>query len=147
LQVLKTIFLWTFGTILLLQFVRIDVPNPPKATPEDEIKAPKEVMMLLKKSCYDCHSNHTKWPWYSKVVPISWQVNSNVKNGREWLNFSIWSKYDQKKKDKIYKGIVNALRIKMPPAEYLLIHKEARLSPKERKTITDWAQKNIKEDK
>jgi len=146
LQVLKTIFLWTFGTILLLQFVRIDVPNPPKATPEDEIKAPKEVMVLLKKSCYDCHSNHTKWPWYSKVVPISWQINSNVKNGREWLNFSIWSKYDQKKKDKIYKGIVNALRIKMPPAEYLLIHKEARLSPKERKTITDWAQSKIKDN-
>jgi hypothetical protein len=146
LQVLKTIFLWSFGTLLLLQFVRINVPNPPKATPEDEIKAPKEVMSLLKKSCYDCHSNHTKWPWYSKVVPISWQVNSNVKNGREWLNFSIWSKYDQKKKDKIYKGIVNALRIKMPPAEYLLIHKEARLSPKERKTITNWAQSKIKDN-
>ena len=145
-QVLKTIFLWSFGTLLLLQFVRINVPNPPKATPEDEIKAPKEVMSLLKKSCYDCHSNHTKWPWYSKVVPISWQVNSNVKNGREWLNFSIWSKYDQKKKDKIYKGIVNALRIKMPPAEYLLIHKEARLSPKERKTITNWAQSKIKDN-
>ena len=144
-KVLKTIFLWTFVTLLLLQFVKIKVPNPPKAEPQDEIKAPKEVMVLLKKSCYDCHSNNTKWPWYSKVAPLSWQVKSNVKNGRNWLNFSIWSKYDEKKKQKIYKGIVNALKIKMPPAEYLLVHKEARLTPKEREILTNWAKSNIKE--
>jgi len=145
LKVLKIIFLWTAATLLLLQLVKIDVPNPPKAEPKDEIKAPKEVMTLLKKSCYDCHSNNTKWPWYSKVAPMSWQVKSNVKNAREWLNFSIWSKYDETKKQKIYKGIVNALKIKMPPAEYLLVHKEARLTPKEREILTNWAKSNIKE--
>jgi hypothetical protein len=146
LKVLKQLFLWTFGTILLLQFVQIKVPPAPKATPQDEIKAPKEVMTLLKRSCYDCHSNHTKWPWYSNISPISIQVHSNVKNGRAWLNFSIWSKYSDKKKQKIYKGIVNALNIKMPPAEYLLIHKDARLSQKERKLLQDWAKSHIKED-
>jgi hypothetical protein len=145
LKVLKTLFLWGFATILLLQLIKIDVPNPPKATPADEIKAPKEVMNLLKKSCYDCHSNNTKYPWYSHVAPISWQVKSNIKNGRAWLNFSIWKKYSEEKKQKIYKGIVKALKIKMPPAEYLLIHKDARLTPKERKILIDWAQKHIKE--
>jgi len=145
LQVVKTIFLWTFATLLLLQFIKIDLPKPPKATPDDEIKAPKEVMALLKRSCYDCHSNETKYPWYGHIAPISWQVDSNILNGREWLNFSIWSKYDEKKKQKIYKGIVNALKIKMPPAEYLLVHKEARLTPKEREILTNWAKSNIKE--
>ena len=145
-KVLKTIFLWTFATILLLQFIKIEVPPPPKATADDEIKAPKEVMSLLKKSCYDCHSNNTNYPWYGYIAPISWQVNSNIKNGREWLNFSIWSKYNEKKKQKLYKGIVDALKIKMPPAEYLLVHKEARLTPKERKLLQDWAQSHIKED-
>jgi len=145
LKVLKTIFLWTFATILLLQFIKIDMPTPPAATAKDEIKVPKEVMALLKKSCYDCHSNNTKYPWYGHIAPISWQVDSNIINGRKWLNFSIWSKYDEKKKQKIYKGIVNALRIKMPPAEYLLVHKEARLTPKERDIITNWAKSNIKE--
>jgi hypothetical protein len=147
LKVIKTIFLWTLGTLLLLQFVQIKIPNPPKATPQDEIKAPKEVMTLLKRSCYDCHSNNTKYPWYGYIAPISWQVDSNIKNGRAWLNFSIWSKYDSKKRQKIYKGIVNALRIKMPPAEYLLIHKDARLKPNERKLLQEWAQSNIKEVK
>jgi len=146
LKVLKTLFLWTLVTLLLLQLIKIDVPPPPKATPQDEIKAPKEVMALLKKSCYDCHSNNTKYPWYSKVAPMSWQVDSNIKNGRKWLNFSIWKQYNEEKKQKLYKGIVNALKIKMPPAEYLLIHKNARLTPKERKLLQDWAQSHIKEN-
>jgi len=138
--------LWLGATFLLLQFVQIKVPPPPKATPDDEIKAPKEIMALLKRSCYDCHSNHTKWPWYSKVSPISLQVNSNVKNGRNALNFSIWNKYDEAKKQKLYQKIVDALRIKMPPAEYMLIHKEARLTPQERKMLQDWAKSHIKEE-
>jgi hypothetical protein len=146
LKVLKIMLLWLGATFLLLQFVQIKVPPPPKATPDDEIKAPKEIMALLKRSCYDCHSNHTKWPWYSKVSPISLQVNSNVKNGRNALNFSIWNKYDEAKKQKLYQKIVDALRIKMPPAEYMLIHKEARLTPQERKMLQDWAKSHIKEE-
>ena len=146
-KVLLNILGWGLGFLLLLQFVQIDIPKPPKATAQDEIKAPKEVMAILKKSCYDCHSNNTKYPWYSDIAPISWQVHSNIKNGRAWMNFSIWNKYDEKKKQKLYKGIVDALNIKMPPAEYLLVHKEARLSPKERKLLQDWAKKHIKEDK
>jgi len=137
---------WILGTLLLLQFIKIDVPPPPKATASDEIKAPKEVMKLLKTSCYDCHSNNTKWPWYSKVAPFSWQVASNVKNGRNWLNFSIWNRYDEKKRNKIFKGMVTALNIKMPPAEYLLIHKDARLKPSERKLLQDWAKSHIKDN-
>jgi len=146
LKVLLNIIAWSVGLLLLLQFIQIDIPTPPKATAQDEIKAPKEVMAILKKSCYDCHSNNTNFPWYSDIAPISWQVHSNIKNGRAWMNFSIWNRYDEKKKQKFYKGIVDALNIKMPPAEYLLIHKEARLSPKERKLLQDWAQKYIKED-
>ena len=146
-KVLRNIIVWGVGFLLLLQFVQIDIPKPPKATAQDEIKAPKEKMAILKKSCYDCHSNNTKYPWYSDIAPISWQVHSNIKNGRAWMNFSIWNKYDEKKKQKLYKGIVDALNIKMPPAEYLLVYKEARLSPKERKLLQDWAKKHIKEDK
>ena len=145
-KVLKIILGWGLATLLLLQFIQIDVPPPPKASPNDEIKAPPKIMAILKRSCYDCHSNHTKWPWYSNISPISLQVKSNVKHGREWLNFSIWNRYSQEKKQKLYKGIVNALKIKMPPAEYLLVHKEARLSPKERKMLQDWAKSHIKED-
>jgi len=146
LKILLNILGWGLGFLLLLQFIQIDIPTPPKATAQDEIKAPKEVMAILKKSCYDCHSNNTKYPWYSNIAPISWQVHSNIKNGRGWMNFSIWNRYDEKKKQKFYKGIVKSLKFKMPPAEYLLIHKDARLKPQERKLLQDWAKKYIKED-
>ncbi len=146
-KVLLNIVGWTLGVILLLQFIQIEIPNPPKATPKDEIKAPKEVMNILKKSCYDCHSNHTKMPWYGNIAPFSIAVHSNIKNGRAWLNFSIFNKYDENKKQKIYKGIVNALKIrKMPPPEYLWLHKDARLTQQEVKLLQDWAKKYIKED-
>ena len=130
--------------MLLLQFVQIKIPPAPKATPKDEIKAPKEVMSILKRSCYDCHSNHTKMPWYGNISPISLMVHSNIKNGRAWLNFSIFNKYDEEKKQKIYKGIISALKFKMPPPEYLLVHKDARLTPDERKLLQDWAKSKIK---
>ena len=145
-KILLNILGWGLGFLLLLQFIQIDIPTPPKATAQDEIKASKEVMAILKKSCYDCHSNNTKYPWYGNIAPISWQVHSNIKNGRGWMNFSIWNKYDEKKKQKFYKGIVKSLKFKMPPAEYLLIHKDARLKPQERKLLQDWAKKYIKED-
>ena len=128
----------------MLQFVQIKIPPAPKATPKDEIKAPKEVMSILKRSCYDCHSNHTKMPWYGNISPVSLMVHSNIKNGRAWLNFSIFNKYDEEKKQKIYKGIVSALKFKMPPPEYLLVHKDARLTPEERKLLQDWAKSKIK---
>ncbi len=102
-------------------------------------------MKILRKSCYDCHSNKTNWPWYSKISPISWQVNSNVKNGRNWLNFSIWNRYSKEKREKLYKEIADAVRFKMPPAEYLLIHKEARLTPQERKLLQEWAENQLKD--
>ena len=146
-KTIANIVVWSVGFLLLLQFVQIDIPTPPAATKQDEIIAPKEITSLLKTSCYDCHSNNTKYPWYSNIAPISWQVHSNIKNGRAWMNFSIWNKYSEKKKQKFYKGIVDALNIKMPPAEYLLIHKDARLNPKERKMLQDWAKSYIQKDK
>ena len=146
-KVLLNILAWSLGVILLLQLIQINIPAPPKATPTDEIKAPKEVMNILKSSCYDCHSNKTRMPWYGNISPISIGVHSNIKNGRAWLNFSIFNKYDEEKKQKIYKGIVDSINIqKMPPSEYLLFHKNARLTPKQSKMLQDWAKSKIKED-
>ena len=146
-KVLLNILGWSVGVLLLLQLIQIEIPKPPEATPADEIKAPKEVMSILKRSCYDCHSNYTRMPWYGNISPLSIGVHSNIKNGRKWLNFSIFNKYDEKKKQKIYKGIVDALNIrKMPPPEYLLFHKDARLNKKELQLLQDWASKFIKED-
>ena len=145
-KTLKIMFLWLLGAFILIQFIWIDVPNPPKAKPSDEIQAPEKIKKLLVTSCYDCHSNHTKWPWYSYVAPVSFEVRTHVKNGRNWLNFSIWNQYDEKKKQKLLKSIVKAIDWKMPPPDYMMIHKDARLTPSQRKEIKEWAKSQIKDE-
>ena len=136
---------WTAAVLLLLQLVKIDIPEPPKATAADEIKAPKQIMALLERSCYDCHSNTTKWPWYSDIAPISFEVRGHVKDGREWLNFTIWNQYSEEKKQKRLKGIVKTIDIKMPLPSYVWAHPEANLNKDERESIKKWAQSQIKE--
>lgn len=145
-KTLKIMFWWLLGAFVLLQFIWIDVPPPPKATPADEIKAPPKIKELLVKACYDCHSNNTKWPWYSYVAPISFEVRTHVKNGRNWLNFSIWNRYSQERKQKLLKGIAKAIDWKMPPPDYMLMHKNARLTPEQRAEIKKWAISQIRED-
>ena len=145
-RTLKVFLGWLIGGLLVIQLIQIKVPEPPKAGPQDEIKAPKEIMALLKKSCYDCHSNHTRWPWYSHIAPISWEVDSHVRDGRNWLNFSIWNRYNEEKKQKLYKGIAKSIDWKMPPADYMWIHKDARLTPRERQAIKRWARSHVKKE-
>ncbi len=140
-KTLKLALLWLFGFLVLIQFIHIDIPPAPKAKPQDEIVAPKEISKLLKRSCYDCHSNHTNYPWYGYIEPIGWEVNSHIKNGRNWLNFSIWNSYSKKRQKKLYEGIAQAIESKMPIGNYLWIHKDARLTKEQREAIKRWAEK------
>ena len=145
-KTLKIMAGWLLAGFLLIQFIRIDVPPPPKATPADEIQAPPEIMAILRRSCYDCHSNETHWPWYSDIAPVSFEVRAHVKDGRNWLNFSIWNRYDTAKKEKLYKGIARSIDWKMPPADYMWIHKNARLTRAERQKVKRWAQSQVTDD-
>ena len=137
---------WTLAVFALLQLIHIDIPAPPTPKPGDAVQAPAPVMAALKKGCYDCHSNRDNIPWYGNIAPISFEVRQHVKDGRKWLNFDLWNRYDDEKKQKFYKGTVKTVTSgAMPIPLYLWKHKEARLSPAERKAIIDWAKGHIKE--
>ncbi len=128
------IFLLVF---LAMQFIQTEKKS--EASSKDlEIKAPISVMKVLKKSCYDCHSNETKWPWYSNVAPFSWIISQNVKNARLGVNFSIWESYTKEQKEKKLKAVFRTVYASMPLQGYLKFHKEANLSKSERKMIRDW---------
>ncbi len=143
----KTLFLWVGGAFLLLQAIQVEIPQPPaKIDPNNEIKAPKEIMTMLKTSCYDCHSYETKMPWYGHISPISLEVKSHIKEGREAVNFQEWGTYDEKKRQKIYKGITKTINFRMPMPMYLLIHEEAKLTKAQRDTIKAWAKSHMKEE-
>jgi cytochrome c551/c552 len=86
---------------------------------------------LANRACYDCHSNQTVWPWYSKVAPISWLIQNDVDNGRKHLNFSEWD-HAQRRASNAGKRIQ---RGSMPPWYYILMHSTANLSPTEKETL------------
>ena len=82
---------------------------------------------LAQRTCYDCHSNETAWPWYTNIVPFSWLVQNDVDKGRRALNFSEWDR-PQRRVDEASRIVLEG---EMPPGIYLLMHPSARLSPAE----------------
>ena len=122
-----------------IQFIPMDVPADVPTKADEELQAPENVQAILKRSCFDCHSNHTTFPWYSNIAPVSWFTKYHVEEGREHLNFSTWEKYDDEKKLKYLDKIPKAIKSKMPLPSYLLIHKEAKLSEADKKALTTWA--------
>lgn len=120
-----------------LQLVPVDRSNPPVT---GEIDAPDEVMAVLRRSCYDCHSNETEWPWYSYIAPISWLVVEDVIEGREEMNFSTWRALDADDRadlrEEVWEEVVEG---EMPLPLYLRMHSSARLSEDDRKVLHSWS--------
>ena len=128
---------------VFIQLIPVDRENP-SSNPESELKAPQEVMTLLKNSCYDCHSNQTNWPIYSYIAPVSWLVARDVKKGRHDLNFSEWGKLSSEKKYKVRKEMVEETSEgNMPLPIYLLMHSEAELSDEQKMKLNEWADSTI----
>lgn len=138
-----------FSIILLalvfagLQFVRPARVNPPEVAGrgiEAHARLTPEVESVLRRSCMDCHSNRTEWPWYSNVSPASWLVVDHVNHGRTRLNFSDWSRYDREEVGGVLKSICEEARGgSMPMPSYTLVQRDARLSDADVKALCEWA--------
>ncbi len=140
----KTLGIFFLVAIVAIQLIPVDMSNP-KSDPSLEVKAPAEVKAILERSCYDCHSNKTHWPWYSHIAPIKWFIARDVKVGRQWLNFSEWEKYDDKRKKKLKEMIFTAVGLAMPLGMYVKAHPYAKLTPKDRDLIRSWTGVNPEE--
>jgi len=125
------------AVIVAIQIVPVDRSNPPV---EGVVAAPPEVYSILKRSCFDCHSNETKWPWYSYVAPVSWLVAHDVHEARGHVNFSEWNRLSpEKQADHIDECWEMVAKGKMPLSYYLPMHSDARLSDADKALIYDWA--------
>jgi Haem-binding domain len=131
-KIWKTTVVVALGVLIAMQFFRPERTNPPSdpdASFEVVAKPPQEVVSTLKRACYDCHSNQTQRPWYSNVAPVSWLVASDVKGGREHLNFSEWTRPGREGELPSLGEICETVRAaKMPLRSYLLLHPDARLT-------------------
>ncbi len=137
---MKKLLLWIIIPLIAIQFIRLDVPATLTTVANQELVASDEVIQILKRSCYDCHSNHVNYPWYSHIAPMSWFTQSHVEKGRAILNFSTWNSYSDEEKIKLLDKTPKAIKIRMPLPTYLWLHKEAELSNEDRKTVTKWAE-------
>jgi hypothetical protein len=143
-MILKSFWFWFIAIFIGIQFITVDVPAKVETNPKYEIEAPKEVMSILKRSCYDCHSNASTYPWYDRIAPASWFVKNHVKNGRKVVNFSIWKTYDAKKQRFFAEKLGKSVVIRMPMPSYLWLHPNAKLSNEDRKILKAWGE-NLKE--
>ena len=133
---LKKILIGIAGVLIAIQFIPVDRSNP---SAEGEIMESTELKTILKRSCYDCHSNETVWPWYSYVAPVSWLVADDVHEGRKHLNFSNWQNIEVRKVSKAKQEIWEMVSEgEMPLGKYVLLHPEAKLSEKDKQIIKDW---------
>jgi len=123
--------------VAALQFIPVKRDNPPV---KFEVEAPADVHRLLERACYDCHSNKTRWPWYSRVAPVSWLVARDVHRGRREVNFTDWPSFDFEEQEHLLSDIAKAVdRRKMPLPIYLSLHAEARLTAADRRRLVAWA--------
>lgn len=146
----KNILLISIVFFVGIQFIRIDKSNPVSRNEEDFIFIYDDNPLMTKTiqvTCYDCHSNKTKYPWYSNISPISWWIKHHIKEGREHLNFSQWTDYSKEKQMDILLECAEELSEKeMPLKSYELLHTEAKLSTRDRILLADWFKENAAKD-
>jgi hypothetical protein len=127
---------------IALQFVRPAKTNPlvdHSRALHNQTEMNTEVATVLQRACYDCHSNDTRWPWYSNVAPVSWFVIDHVNHGRRHLNFSNWASYDKQEKMAHLQEIGDTVKLnQMPMSSYTVIHADARLSDEDKKLLGEW---------
>lgn len=135
---------------LLIVFIAIQFIQPAhnkkgQVLPTDIVKmynVPLSVESVLKTSCYDCHSNNTRYPWYFNIQPLGWMLNKHVTNGKENLNFSDFGSYSERKQKNKFRSIAKSIdEGSMPLWQYTMIHKDARLTTETKALITNWIEK------
>jgi hypothetical protein len=136
--IFRTIFVLLILAFIGVQYIEVERTNPPVKA---DLQAPSDVKNIFRTSCYDCHSNQTKWPWYSKVAPVSWMIIDDVNEGRSHLNFSEWGNLLSDKKAELKKKILEELKDdEMPPGKYVYLHPGASLEITQKNTLFNWLQ-------
>jgi len=141
-RLIRWVLLALAAFLVVAQFVPVDRSNPP-SDPRQSLatvsQPPAPVASALQRSCHDCHSNETRWPWYSRIAPVSWLVAHDVEEGRSHLNFSEWATLDNRRRLRRLEEVCEEITSgAMPDPKYVLLHPGARLAPDEITAICDW---------
>jgi cytochrome c551/c552 len=143
---LRKLLKWTvivlavlFLGIQLMRPVRSNPPVDESQTIEARTQMTPQVKAIFERSCNDCHSNKTVWPWYTNVAPISWWIVGHINQARQLMNLSEWGKLDRDRQDRKLRQICDEVTDGgMPLPSYLPMHPKAKLSEQDKKTLCDW---------
>lgn len=140
----KTIF-WIAIVVLSIQLIPVDKENKSIDKSDNFVEiynTPHNIQVILKNACYDCHSNETIYPEYAYVAPVSWMVKDHINEGRKYLNFSEWGKYnDDLKKNAVEKSIRTVRDFQMPLPSYINFHPKANLTKTQRQELQTYFKK------
>jgi hypothetical protein len=143
-KVIKWIVIVGLGLFILIQFYRPARTNPATdaaQTIEAHTQMTQPVKDIIQRSCRDCHTNQTAWPWYTNVEPISWWITGHVNEGRQNLNLSEWGKLDPNRQDRKLRQICDEISDGgMPLPSYTPMHPLAKLSEQDKKMLCDWTE-------
>jgi hypothetical protein len=141
-RILKIVFICLAVVFVLVQFVRIDRSNPPvdqARTIESVVNVPADIQQIMSRSCNDCHTHKTIYPWYTNVAPVSWWLRDHIDHGREHLNMSEYGGYTTRQQEHKLEEICEQVEAGlMPLPSYLIMHRDAALSGDEKKAICNW---------
>lgn len=130
--------------LILIQFIRPARNNGDAFGRNDfthEIQTPDSIMKILKVSCFDCHSNHTDYPWYTEINPVGWWLTRHINEGKRELNFSEFVTYNAKRKDKKLEETAKEVKEhEMPLDSYTWVHKDAKLTEQQVNAVVQWAE-------
>lgn len=146
---IKIAFIVTFLIFVALQFYRIDQTNPPiiaAESIESVVQISPDVSQILSRSCNDCHSHKTNYPWYANVSPFSIFLEDHIIDGRSQMNLSKFATYDASKQMRLLEETCDEVTGRhMPLPSYLWIHREASLSDSQIAALCDWSRASIAE--
>lgn len=128
--------------LIVIQFFPITL-NESDTVPQSDFmivnQVPATIKNRLQVSCYDCHSNNTDYPWYSKIQPAAWYLEDHILEGKDELNFNEWATYSDRRKNSKLRSIISQIEEdKMPLDSYAVIHRDAILSDEDKTMIIDY---------
>lgn len=142
----KKILLGLLVVVVVIQFIQ-----PTRNESNEELSSndlsktlviPGNVQSILMTACYDCHSNNTNYPWYSRIQPFGWLLAKHINEGKAELNFSEFGLYSSRRQISKLNGIANSIKDgSMPLSSYTMLHKNARLSEGDKSSLIEWAER------
>ncbi|QTE38461.1 heme-binding domain-containing protein [Mucilaginibacter gossypii] len=142
-KAIKKILLALLVILVAIQFIHLkkNISSGPYANGIDKhYTVPKDVQVVLKRSCYDCHSNNTYYPWYNNIQPVAWLLAHDVNEGKEEINFDEFNNYSlSQKRHKLSDLSKEVKEGEMPMGIYTVIHRNAVLSQVEKQRLITWA--------